>query len=63
MSFIIIIFTDVEVSVVLRTYSGTEGTGVGVVEICLLIVLGAIDGNTGAAAIDIWTVSQTAVGM
>ena len=57
-----LIFTVVEVSIVLRTYSGTEGTGVGVIEICLLIVLGAIDRSTGAAAVDVWTVSQTAVG-
>ena len=57
-----LIFKVVEVSIVLRMYSGTEGTGVGVIEICLLIVLGTIDRSTGAGAVDVWTVSQTAVG-
>jgi hypothetical protein len=54
-------FTVNHVSIVLRTYSGTEGTGLGV-EVCLQIVLGTIDNNASVVAIDVWTVSQTAVG-
>ncbi len=54
-------FTVIHVSIVLRTYSGTEGTGLGV-EVCLQIVLGTIDNSASVAAIDVWTVSQTAVG-
>jgi hypothetical protein len=51
-------FTVIHVSTVLKTYSGTEGTGLGV-EVCLQIVLGTIDRS---AAVNVWTVSQTAVG-
>jgi hypothetical protein len=54
--------TVVEVSFVLRTYSGTEGTGLRAVEVCLQIVLGTIDKSASAAAVNVWTVSQTAVG-
>jgi hypothetical protein len=53
----------VHISIVLRTYSGTEGTGLHAVEVCLQIVLGTIDRSAGAAAVDVWTVSQSAVGM
>ena len=46
----------------LRTYTGTEGTGLGV-KVCLQIVLGTIiDSDASAAAVNVWTVSQTAVG-
>jgi hypothetical protein len=54
-------FTVTYISFVMRTYSGTEGTGLGV-EVCLQIVLGTIDNNASVVAIDVWTVSQTAVG-
>jgi hypothetical protein len=55
-------FTVVHISIVLRTYSGTEGIGLGV-EVCLQIVLGTIiDNSASVAAVDVWTVSQTAVG-
>ena len=47
----------------LRTYSGTEGTGLRAVEVCLHIVLGALDKSASAAAVSVWTVSQTAIGM
>jgi hypothetical protein len=53
-------FIVVEVSIVLRTYSGTEG--LQAVEICLQIVQGTINRSAGAAAVDVWTVSQTVVG-
>ena len=46
----------------LRTYSGTEGVGLQTVEVCLQIVLGTIDKSANAAAVNIWTVSQTAIG-
>ncbi len=57
--------TVVHISIVLSTYSGTEGTGLHAVEVCLQIVLGTIvnDKRAGTAVVDIWTVSQTAVGM
>ena len=54
--------TVVRVSIVLRMYSGTEGTDLGV-EVCLHIVLGTIIDKSGSiAAVNVWTVSQTAVG-
>ena len=55
-------FTVIHISIVLRTYSGTEGAGLGVVEVCLQIVLGTIDYSANVAAVNVWTVSQTAVG-
>ena len=56
-------FAVIHISIVLRTYSGTEGiTGLGVVEVCLQIVLGMIDYSANVAAVDVWTVSRTAVG-
>ena len=45
----------------LKTYSGTEGTGLDV-EVCLQIVLGTIESSESTAAVNIWTVSQAAVG-
>lgn len=55
-------FTVVEVSFLLRTYSGTEGAGSPAVEVCLQIVTGTIDKSGSAAAVNISTVSQTAIG-
>ena len=46
----------------LRTYSGTEGVGLQAVEVCLQVVLGTIDKSASAAAVNVWTVSQTATG-
>jgi hypothetical protein len=55
-------FTVIYISFVMGTFSGTEGTGLGV-EVCLQIVLGTIiDNSASVAAIDVWTVSQIAVG-
>ena len=51
----------IHISIVLRTYSGTEGTDLDV-EVCLQIVLGTIDNSASAVAVNVWTVSQTAVG-
>ena len=55
-------FTAVEVSFVLRTYSGTEGAGLQAVEICLQVVQGTVDNSASAAVINVMTVSQTAIG-
>ena len=55
-------FTVVEVSFLLRTYSGTEGVGLQAVEVCLQIVTGTIDKSGSAAAVNVSTVSQTAIG-
>ena len=54
--------TVVEVSFVLRTYSGTEGFGLQAVEVCLQIVVGSIAKDANAVAVNVWTVSQTATG-
>ena len=55
-------FTVVEVSFLLRTYSGTEGVGSPAVKVCLQIVTGTIDKSGSAAAVNVSTVSQTAIG-
>ena len=55
--------TAVEVSFVPRVYSGTEGVGLQEVEICLQVVQGTIDKSASAAAANVRTVSQTAIGM
>ena len=41
-------------------YSDTEGVGLRFVEVCVQVVLGTIDKN--GAAVNLWTVSQTATG-
>ena len=58
----ILVFTAIHISIMRRTYSGTEGTGSQAVEVCLQIVLGTIDNSASAVAVNVWTVSQTAVG-
>lgn len=53
----------IQVSFVLRTYSSTEGgSGVQSVEVCLQIVAGTIDSSVSGATVNVWTISQTAIG-
>ena len=60
--FVTHMYTVVQVSFVLRTYSGTEGVGLQSLEVCLQIVHGAIDKST-SPTVNVLTVSQTAIGM
>ena len=52
-------YAAMAVSFVMRSYSGTEGIGLHVVEVCVQIVLGSLDND---ATVNLWTVSQSATG-